>query len=90
MIIGRVVGDVVASQKHPSHEARKILVVQPLQLDGSNRGDPILALDAVDAGVGDQVLVVQEGFSAMTSVGRPSSPIDMAIVGVIDTVSLFE
>ncbi len=88
MIIGRVVGDVVASQKHPSHEGRKILLVQPLQLDGSSRGDPLLALDAVDAGVGDRVLVVQEGISAMTSVGRPQSPIDMAVIGVIDTISL--
>ncbi len=90
MIIGRVIGDVVATQKHSSHEGRKILVVQPLQLDGSNRGDPILALDAVDAGIGDRVLVVQEGFSAMTSVGRPNSPIDMAVVGVIDSVTLDE
>jgi microcompartment protein CcmK/EutM len=88
MLIGRVIGDVVATQKAPSHEGRKILVVQPLNLDGTDRGDPVLALDAVDAGIGDRVLVVTEGFSAMTSVGRPNSPIDMAIVGVIDSVDL--
>lgn len=90
MIIARVLGDVVATQKHASHEGRKILVVQPLNLDGSNRGDPVLALDAVDAGAGDRVLVVQEGWSAMTSVERPQSPIDMAVVGVIDSVTLDE
>ena len=90
MIIARVIGDVVASQKHRSHERRKILVVQPLELDGSNRGVPVLALDAVDAGVGDRVLVVQEGASAMSSVGRPQSPIDMAVIGVIDSVVLEE
>ena len=90
MIIGRIVGDVVATQKSPSHEGRKILVVQPLNLDGTDRGDVVLALDAVDAGVGDKVLVVQEGFSAMTAVGRPNSPIDMAVVGVIDSVDLAE
>ncbi len=90
MLIGRVIGDVVATQKAPSHEGRKILVVQPLNLDGTDRGDPVLALDAVDAGIGDRVLVVTEGFSAMTSVGRPNSPIDMAIVGVIDAVDLAE
>jgi ethanolamine utilization protein EutN len=90
MIIGRIVGDVVATQKSPSHQGRKILAVQPLNLDGSDRGDIILALDAVDAGVGDKVLVVQEGFSAMTAVGRPNSPIDMAVVGVIDSVDLHE
>lgn len=88
MVIGKVVGDVVATQKTPSHVGRKILLVQPLQLDGSDRGEPVLALDSVDAGVGDRVLLVMEGFSAMTAVGRPNSPIDMAVIGVIDTVDL--
>ncbi len=88
MLIGRVIGDVVATQKSPSHEGRKILVVQPLELDGSDRGEPVLALDAVDAGVGDRVLIVTEGFSAMTAVGRRNAPIDMAVVGVVDAVDL--
>jgi microcompartment protein CcmK/EutM len=88
MVIGRVIGDVVATQKAPSHEGRKILMVQPLNLDGSERGEVLLALDAVDAGVGDRVLVVTEGWSAMTSVERPHSPIDMAVVGVVDTVTI--
>lgn len=90
MLIGRIIGDVVATQKSASHVGRKILVVQPLNLDGSERGDPVLALDAVDAGIGDRVLVVTEGFSAMTAVGRPNSPIDMAVIGVIDAVDLAE
>ncbi|HXJ93452.1 MAG TPA: EutN/CcmL family microcompartment protein [Terriglobia bacterium] len=88
MVIGRVIGDIVATQKAPSHEGRKILVVQPLNLDGSNRGDEVLALDAVDAGVGDRVLVATEGWCAMTAVGRQNAPIDMAVVGVIDSVTL--
>ena len=90
MLIGRVIGDVVATQKDASHRCRKILVVQPLQLDGSDRGDPVLALDSADAGIGDRVLLATEGFSAMTAVGRPHSPIDMAIIGVIDSVDLNE
>jgi microcompartment protein CcmK/EutM len=85
MLIGRVIGDVVASQKVPSHEGRKILVVQPLQLDGTDRGDPVLALDAVSAGIGDRVLL-----SSMTAVGRPNSPIDSAVIGVIDSVDLHD
>jgi ethanolamine utilization protein EutN len=88
MLIARVIGDVVASQKVPSHEGRKILVVQPLDLDGSDRGDAVLALDAVGAGVGERVLLSTEGFSAMTAVGRPNSPIDAAVIGVIDAVDL--
>jgi ethanolamine utilization protein EutN len=88
MLIGKVIGDVVATQKHSSHEGLKILYVQLLNLDGSARGNPILAMDAADAGVGDQVLVTQEGWSAMTSIGRPFSPIDMSVIGVIDHVEL--
>lgn len=88
MLIGRVVGELVATQKHASHEGRKLLLVQPLNLDGSNRGDAVVALDAVDAGVGDRVLLATEGFSAMTSVGRPQSPIDMSVIGFIDHIEL--
>jgi len=88
MLIARIVGDLVATQKHSSHEGCKLLLVQPLNLDGSDRGDAVVAVDAVDAGVGDRVLLVTEGFSAMTSVGRPQSPIDMAVIGFIDNIEL--
>jgi len=88
MLIARVVGEVVATQKHASHHGRKALLVQPLNLDGTERGDAVVALDAVDAGIGDRVLLVTEGYSAMTSVGRPNSPIDMAVIGVIDHVEV--
>ena len=90
MLIGRVIGDVVATQKAPSHEGRTILVVQPLNLDGTDRGEIVLALDAVDSGIGERVLLTTEGFSAMTAVGRPNSPIDAAVIGVIDSVDLPE
>jgi ethanolamine utilization protein EutN len=88
MLIARVVGELIATQKHPSHEGRKLLLVQPLNLDGSNRGDAVVAVDAVDAGIGDRVLLSIEGFSAMTSVGRPNSPIDMAVIGFIDRIDV--
>ena len=88
MLIGRVIGEVVATRKHESHEGLKALIVQPLNLDGTDRGDALVAVDAVDAGIGDRVLLTTEGFSAMTSVERPQSPIDMAVVGVIDRIDL--
>jgi microcompartment protein CcmK/EutM len=88
VLIARVVGELVATQKHASHEGRKILLVQPLNLDGTPRGVPLVALDAVDAGVGDRVLLTTEGYSAMTSVGRPNSPIDSAVIGFIDRIDL--
>ena len=88
MLIGRVIGELVATQKHPSHTGRKALLVQPLELNGADRGSAVVAFDAVDAGVGDKVLLVTEGFSAMTSVGRPDSPIDMSVIGIVDRVDL--
>ena len=93
MVIARVVGTIVATRKHFSHEGCKILMVQPLDLDGSESGDTILALEGktnVDAGVGDRVLVVQEGWAAATAVDQAGTPIDAAVLGVIDHVELDE
>ena len=90
MLIARVVGELTATQKHPSHQGCKLLLVQPLNLDGTNRGDAVIAVDAVDAGAGDQVLLTTDGFAAMTSVGRPNSPIDMSVIGFIDHVELVD
>ena len=88
MYLGRVVGSVVASVKYEGLQGRTLLLVQPLELDGSDRGAAVIAFDAVQAGIGDRVLLVTEGFSAMTSVGRPNSPIDMAVIGIIDHLDL--
>ncbi len=88
MIIARVVGNVVATQKDASHEGQKILLVQPLDIEGAESGPTLLALDGVDAGVGDRVLIVQEGWSASATVDREQSPIDAAVVGVVDEVRL--
>ncbi len=90
MILGRVVGTVVATQKDGSHDGRKALLVQPLRIDGTDGGARILALDGVGAGVGDRVLVVQEGWSAATTVDREGGAIDAAVVGIVDEVSLID
>lgn len=88
MLIGRVVGELTATQKHESYEGKKILLVQPLNLEGAEMGTALVALDAVNAGIGDRVLLVTDGYAAFTSVGRDLSPIDMSVVGVIDRVDL--
>jgi ethanolamine utilization protein EutN len=88
MKIGKVVGTVTATRKDPSHEARKILLVEPVDPDGRPAGERVLALDIVDAGVGDRVLIVQEGWSAATAVDREGSAIDTAVVGVVDQVQM--
>jgi ethanolamine utilization protein EutN len=88
MIIGRVTGSVVATEKHYKLEGRKLLMVQPLTLEGAARGETLLAIDGVDAGEGDRVLVVQEGRSASMVSGRLESPLDCAIVAIVDRVEL--
>ncbi|MEW6227169.1 MAG: EutN/CcmL family microcompartment protein [Bacillota bacterium] len=86
MVIGRVVGSVVATQKNKSFVGSKMLLVQPLDLDGNDYGQEILAIDSQDAGPGDIVLVVSEGNSARQAMGNNEAPVDSAIVGVVDTI----
>lgn len=88
MLIARVIGDITATQKHPTHEGRKLLLVQPLELDGRNRGVPVVAIDSVSAGIGDRVLLVLDGYAAFTAAGHKKAPIDAAVIGVIDAVEL--
>ncbi|HUX67268.1 MAG TPA: EutN/CcmL family microcompartment protein [Terriglobales bacterium] len=88
MILARVIGEVVATQKHASQRGLKLLLVEPeawqgLSAQGAS-GAGLIALDAVGAGVGERVLVVLDGYAAMTAVGRPQSPIDAAVVGIVD------
>ena len=87
MILARVIGNVVATQKDARYEGGRIMIVRPVNPDGSDAGEELLALDAVDSGAGDMVVVVREGWSASTtSTGSPGAAIDSAIVGVVDAV----
>src|SRR5256885_167302 len=87
MQLARVIGNVVATQKNPRYGTARIMLVQPINPDGTSRGGTLLALDSVDSGEGDVVVVVQEGWSASTaSTGEPGAAIDSAIVGVVDFI----
>ena len=88
MLIARVVGTVVATQKHRKFEAAKLLLVQPLNADDTPRGAALLAVDGVGAGVHEKVLIVQEGRAAGEALGRKGAPVDAAVVGIIDTVDI--
>jgi ethanolamine utilization protein EutN len=90
MQLAKVVGTVVATQKHRNFEGAKLLLVQPLALDRRPRGHPLLAVDGVGAGVHDEVLVVLEGRAAGEALGRPGTPVDAAVVGIVDAVELEE
>ena len=86
MLIARVIGTVVSTQKHPKFEGSKLMLVQPVNLDDTARGTALLAVDGVGAGVREKVLVVLEGRSAGEAIGRKGAPVDAAIVGIIDSV----
>jgi len=90
MQIGRVVGTVVSTQKHRTFQGAKLLLVQPLNLDDTARGPALLAVDGVGAGVNEKVLIVLEGRAAGEALGRKAAPVDAAIVGIIDTVTVHD
>lgn len=88
MILGRVVGQAVATVKRPQFEGAKLLLVQPESPDGTAVGTTLLAVDGVGAGVTERVLVVVEGRAAGEIVGRKLAPVDAAIVGIVDRVDV--
>jgi ethanolamine utilization protein EutN len=88
MQVGRVVGTVVATQKNAKLEGAKLLLVQPLDPAGAPRGGAVLAIDSVDAGIGDRVLLVQDGKAAIQALGRGVAAVDAAVVGVVDAVDI--
>jgi len=90
MQIARVVGSVVATHKHRKFEGAKLLLVQPVSLDDSPRGTPLLAIDSVGAGVHEKVLIVLEGRAAGEALGRKGAPVDAAIIGIIDQMDVAE
>jgi ethanolamine utilization protein EutN len=90
MQIGRVVGTVVSTQKHRKLDGAKLLLVQPLTLEGEPRGAAVLTIDSVGAGVGERVLIVIEGRAAGAALRRKAAPVDAAIIGIVDTVTVEE
>ncbi|HJR57987.1 MAG TPA: EutN/CcmL family microcompartment protein [Vicinamibacterales bacterium] len=86
MQIGTVVGTVVSTQKNAKLEGAKLLLVQPMTLDGQPRGTAVLAIDSVGAGVGERVLLVIEGKAAGAALRKTAAAVDAAIIGIIDEV----
>jgi len=89
MTLARVVGTVVSTEKHPHYRGQKILVVQPVDPSGAPKGRSLLAVDGVQAGTGDLVLVVDEGGSARAVIGDESAvTIRTAVCGIVDRVDM--
>lgn len=81
-------GTVVSTRKHPKFEGAKLLLVQPLNLDDTPRGNAVLAVDGVGAGVHEKVLIVLEGRAAGEALGKKGAPVDAAVIGIIDHVDV--
>ncbi len=84
MIVARVTGEVIATTKHRDLMSAKLLLVRPVSPEGELTGRSVIAVDAVDAGVGDLVLIADEGNAASQVLKRPRGPIRTVIVGVVD------
>jgi ethanolamine utilization protein EutN len=89
VLLGRVVGTVVATRKDERLVGTKLLVVRTIDPSGKDEGAHMVAVDTVDAGPRDRVLVVT-GSSARMAAGLKDSPVDAAIIGVVDSVELGE
>ena len=89
MTLGRVVAHVVSTEKHPHYRGQKFLVVQPVDPMGKAKGRSLLAVDGVQAGVGDLVIVVDEGGSARAVIGEETAmTVRTAICGIVDRVDI--
>ncbi len=86
-IIGRIIGNVVATRKDPRLEGKKLLLVRPITLRGEDENNYLVAIDTVGAGFRERVLVVS-GSSARMADGLKDRPVDAAIIGIIDTVEV--
>ena len=90
MILSRITGSVHATVKDPPLEGARLLIAQPVNLDGHPTGRPIVAVDRVDAGIGDLVLVNREGGSARMLLDDEETPVQAVIVAVVDDIQLAE
>lgn len=88
MILGKVVGTVVSTISHRDYKSRRLLVVQPLGLQGETPNEDFIAVDSTQAGIGDTVLVNREGGGARQVLKNPEACIISVIVGIVDSANL--
>ena len=88
MITGVVTGEIYSTINHPFYDAKKLLIVSKTFADGARTGEYLIAADAVDAGVGQSVLVLDEGNGARQIFGSTDAPVRSVIVGIIDEITM--
>ncbi len=90
MQICKVIGNITSTVKNDHFVGKKIMIVQPLDLDGKPDGKDYLAIDTVDAGIEDRVLVMKEGGSAQIVLQDKEIPVQALILGIVDGIDLVE
>lgn len=91
MILGKVIGNVVSTIMVPGYESKKILIIQPIDPKGNPKGKSFLAIDGVQAGVGDTVITIDEGNSARQVINEPETfTIKAVVAGIVDDINLQE
>ena len=91
MILAKVKGNLVSTQKNSYLIGQKLLLVHPVDLSGNNIGkNDVVAIDVVDAGVGDTVLLVQEGKAVQQILGHKNAPVHSVVVAVVDSIDVNE
>ena len=88
MILGRVTGSVVSTIHHPVIDGRKLLMADRLDQDGKPTGGYIIALDAIGAGMGETVLILDEGNGARQLLDDDQAPVRSMVVGIVDDIQL--
>jgi microcompartment protein CcmK/EutM len=88
MYLARVIGDVVSTHRHEHLGEKKLLLVRRLDLEDREEGTEVIALDVIGVGVGETVLVVQEGNAARSLFKDTRIPVQAVVVGVVDRVDI--
>ena len=91
MMLGRVIGSIVSTVRHDSYRNKKVLLVRPMNPDGTLKSGTVVAVDTVGAGEGNIVLVASEGRSAMEILSyKTRIPLRSVIVGIVDRIDIVE
>ena len=84
MLLARVEGNVTATRKHPSFEGWRLVLCQPIDLEGKPEGMPQVAIDAHGAGMHERVVISSDGSAARAAVKDPKSPVRWMVIGIVD------
>lgn len=89
MLLAKVTGNVVSTHKNPHLKGNKLMLIHPIDLSGDLIGkEDVIAIDFLDAGIGDVVLVTQEGDAVQQILGHANAPVHTIIVGIVDAIDL--